>query len=51
MEICCLHANILDIFLESVLPHYRADGEHVRRLRADLKRIGRDLEAHGCVSL
>uniref|UniRef100_H3CLX2 Interleukin 22 n=2 Tax=Tetraodon nigroviridis TaxID=99883 RepID=H3CLX2_TETNG len=48
LEICCLHANILDFYLLNVLSHHSTDNQHTRRLRSDLSRISHDLEAHGC---
>lgn len=50
MKVCCLHANILDFYLNNILPHHRAEDQHMQRLRVDLGRISLDLRTHGCVS-
>lgn len=51
LEICCIHANILDFYLNNVLPHHSSNNAHTQRLQTDLGRISRDLETHGCVSV
>lgn len=51
LEICCVHATILDFYLNNVLPHHSGSNAHTHRLQTDLGRISRDLETHGCVSV
>lgn len=51
LEICCIHANILDFYLNNVLPHHNSNNAHTQRLHTDLSRISRDLETRGCVSV
>ncbi|XP_046870643.1 interleukin-22 [Hypomesus transpacificus] len=48
-KVCCLHANILGYYLNSILP-LRHDMHHqMPQLREDLARVARDLSTHGCV--
>uniref|UniRef100_A0A3Q3W7L1 Interleukin 22 n=1 Tax=Mola mola TaxID=94237 RepID=A0A3Q3W7L1_MOLML len=46
MKICCLHAKILDFYLDNILPYH--NGEHVDQLKINLGRISHDLQSHTC---
>lgn len=49
LKICCLHAKILDFYLDNILPYH--NGEHVDQLKINLGRISRDLQSRTCVSV
>ncbi|XP_061663417.1 interleukin-22 [Syngnathoides biaculeatus] len=48
MSVCCLHANILDFYVNTIFNHLSDQYPRLHQLHSDLSRASLDLKEHGC---